>query len=86
MGSAIFYISYCINGTLHRHYLSVCPLVRNGIGGEGTTHSPEGEGWVGGLNSDDWRKSLALCLLCGMLKGTVSRDWIGPCMMLMDRP
>ncbi len=26
-------------------------------------HSPAGEG-VGGPNSDDWRKSMALCLLC----------------------
>jgi hypothetical protein len=26
--------------------------------------SPAGEGW-GSPNSDDWRKSLALCLLCG---------------------
>ncbi len=35
-------------------------------GGEGVTHSPAGEG-VGESqfgNSDDWRKSLALCLLC----------------------
>jgi hypothetical protein len=28
------------------------------------THSPAGE-VVGGPNSDDWRKSLVLCLLCG---------------------
>ncbi len=47
---------------------------------EGETHSPAGEGMgesqfgrlekkpsegVGSPNSDDWRKSLALCLLCG---------------------
>jgi hypothetical protein len=30
----------------------------------GRAHSPAGEGW-GSPNSDDWRKSLALCLLCG---------------------
>ncbi len=29
---------------------------------KGGTHSPRG---VGGPNSDDWRKNLALCLLCG---------------------
>jgi hypothetical protein len=29
------------------------------------THSPAGEG-VEGPNLDDWRKSLVLCLLCGM--------------------
>jgi hypothetical protein len=31
----------------------------------GGAHSPGGEG-VGGPNSDDWRKSLALCLLCAI--------------------
>ncbi len=29
----------------------------------GEAHSPAGGGWES-LNSDDWRKSLALCLLC----------------------
>jgi hypothetical protein len=29
----------------------------------GRAHSPAGEGW-GSPNSDDWRKSLSLCLLC----------------------
>ncbi len=33
------------------------------MGGGGGAHSPSGEG---GPNSDDWRKSLALCLLCGL--------------------
>ncbi len=32
-------------------------------------HSLAGEG-PGGTNSDDWRKSLALCLLCGVPLGT----------------
>ncbi len=31
----------------------------------GRAHSPAGEGW-GSPNSDDWRKSLALFLLCGV--------------------
>jgi hypothetical protein len=31
--------------------------------GGGGAHSPAGEGW-GSPNSDDWRKSFALCLLC----------------------
>ncbi len=31
---------------------------------KGAQHSPAGEG-VGGPNSDIWRESLALCLLCG---------------------
>ncbi len=36
--------------------------------GVGEQHSPAGEG-VGGPNSDDWRESLALCLLFGLLYG-----------------
>ncbi len=32
--------------------------------GKGGAQSPAGGGW-GSPNSDDWRKSLALCLLCG---------------------
>jgi hypothetical protein len=59
-------------------YHSVCPLVRIGT----TTFplpqasvyppQPKGRGHTrlrvrgGGSNSDDWRKSLALCLLCGI--------------------
>ncbi len=63
---------------IYKEYHSVCPLV--GIGTlpppshasecapppqakGGRAHSPAGEGW-GSPNSDDWRKSLALCLLC----------------------
>ncbi len=35
---------------------------------KGGTHSPKGEGMGGGgPNSDDWRKSLALCILCGLI-------------------
>jgi hypothetical protein len=53
---------------------SVCPLVRIGTlpppsrvppGTKGGTLSAAGEG-EGGPNSDDWRKSLALCLLCAV--------------------
>ena len=32
---------------------------------KGGVQYPAGEGW-GSPNSDDWRKSLALCLLCGL--------------------
>ncbi len=39
----------------------VCPPPGNSKGGG--THCPAGEGG-GGPRSDDWRKSLALCLLC----------------------
>ena len=39
------------------------PPPRNQREGGGQAHSPAGEGW-GSPNSDDWRKSLALCLLC----------------------
>ncbi len=35
-----------------------------GTKGGGDTHSPACEG-VRGPNSDDWRESLVLCLLCG---------------------
>jgi hypothetical protein len=42
----------------------VCPHPLLNLRGGGTV-SPGGEG-VGGHNSDDWRKSLALCLLCLM--------------------
>ncbi len=39
-------------------------------GTKGETHSPAGGDVGGGPNSDDWRKSLAFCLLllCGTLK------------------
>jgi len=43
----------------------VCPFPRNRGGGGGEAHSPADEGlgeWS--PNYDDWRKSLALCLLC----------------------
>ncbi len=39
--------------------VSIQPL-EPGVGGQ---HSLEGEG-TGEANSDDWRESLALCLLC----------------------
>ncbi len=38
------------------------PLPQNRGGG----HSPAGEGLGETTNSDDWRKSLALCLLCAL--------------------
>ncbi len=62
---------------IYKEYHSVCPLVEIGtlppplspasvppVPKDGGAHSPAGEGW-GSPNSDDWRKSLALCLLCG---------------------
>jgi hypothetical protein len=63
---------------IYLEYHSTCPLVRfwtptpslasecvpsHGTKGGGTP-SPADEG-VGSLSSDDWRKSLELCLLCG---------------------
>jgi hypothetical protein len=45
---------------LYLEYQSVCPFVQR----EGQ-HSLAGEGKVG-ANSDDWRKSFALCLLCAV--------------------
>ncbi len=64
---------------MYMEYHSVCPRVGIGIPqtpsecvpipaepklrGGGKAHSPEGEG-VGSPNSNDWRKSVALCLLC----------------------
>ncbi len=52
-------------------YQRVCTSPRNQrVGGE--AHSPAVRGW-GSPNSDDWRKSLALCLLCGMKSANVSR-------------
>jgi hypothetical protein len=64
---------------IYKEYHSVCPLVGIGtlpthlspLASEctppprtwGGTHSPAVRGWWS-LNSDDWRKSLALCLLC----------------------
>ncbi len=65
----------------YKEYHNVCPLVGIGTPpplsrklvcptappprnqGRGA-HSPAGEGW-GSPNSDDWRKNLALCQLCG---------------------
>jgi hypothetical protein len=40
----------------------VSPPLFGTKGGGGGQHSNAGEG--GGANSDDWRESLALCLLC----------------------
>jgi hypothetical protein len=62
-------------------YLSVCPLVRIGTPTPIPTSEcvPPGatwgeghirlrvRGWEGCPNSDDWRKGLALCLLCGLI-------------------
>ncbi len=42
----------------------VCPSPRNQGGGPGGHIRLRVRGW-GSPNSDDWRKSLALCLLCG---------------------
>ncbi len=66
---------------IYLEYHRVCPLVRIGTphpisrkrvchlprnrGGE--AHSPKGEG-LGGPSSGDYRKVLALCLLCGVLQ------------------
>ncbi len=68
----VFHITHKV--LIYTEYHSVCPLVRIGdspkpfpesqcatlepTGGE--AHSPSGGGW-GSPNSDDWRKSLALC-------------------------
>jgi hypothetical protein len=63
---------------IYKEYHSVCPRVEIGIlplspasvplppepGGGGHTHSLRVRGW-GSPNSDDWIKSLALCLVCG---------------------
>jgi hypothetical protein len=43
---------------------SECAPPHHDLGGGGGAHSPEGEG-LGDPNSDDLRKGLALCLLCG---------------------
>ncbi len=40
---------------------------------KGRTHSPCG--WGGGPNSDDWRKSLEFCLLCGSFPCPDYRWW-----------
>ncbi len=40
------------------------PLSPGTRGGEGGAHCMPARGWVS-PNSDDWRKSLALCLLSG---------------------
>jgi hypothetical protein len=52
---------------------SICPFVRIGTPPPPLHPEPKGghtclwvrRGWGGGPNSDDWRKSLALCVLCG---------------------
>jgi hypothetical protein len=50
------------------------PPLPPGTKGRGT-HSPTVEG-LGGPNSDDWRKSLSLCLLCGLYIFTLyCTDW-----------
>jgi hypothetical protein len=63
---------------LYLEYQSVCPLVRigslrpspasecviPGTKGEGGNTRLRVRGWGGGANSDDWRDSLAHCLLC----------------------
>ncbi len=49
--------------SLSRQRVCVCPSPRNQRGGGEGGHSAAGEGW-GSPNYDDWRKSLALCLLC----------------------
>ncbi len=46
----------------------VCPPPPNQrVGGQTSLRVGGGGGW-GSPNSDDWRKSLALCLLCGLSK------------------
>jgi hypothetical protein len=73
------FVEYCIN-KIHKYleYHSACPLVqietphplsRKRVcppppGTKGRTHSPSGEGVGGDPNSDDWKKNLALSLLC----------------------
>ncbi len=50
----------------------VCPYPRNQRGGGG--HTRQGvRGW-GSTKTDDWRKSLALCLLCGHVKQILERQ------------
>jgi hypothetical protein len=48
---------------------SVFPPLEPGGGGQHSLASEGGAG--GGASSDDWRESLALCLLCGLDKGRV---------------
>ncbi len=79
---------------MYLEYHSVCPLVRIGTthpllpqasvslprNQRGGAHSPAVRGWER-PNSDDWRKSLALCLLCAF---TLSLTilllfWLRPC-------
>ncbi len=72
-------ISILCTFNIYLEYHSVCPLVRlvaPSLASEsfsppepkGGAHSPAGE-WDGGCpNSDDWRKGLAHCLLCGLHK------------------
>jgi hypothetical protein len=51
----------------------VCPSPQNRGGGGHTRLRVRG--W-GSPNSDDWRKSLALCLLCGVYNG-----WLSACLV-----
>ncbi len=66
---------------VYLEYQSICPIVRIGsphpltrkraclpLGpeGGGEQHSLAAKG-VGGLNSDDWIESLALCILCAVV-------------------
>ncbi len=66
---------------------SVCPIVRIGtphqLSRKRVCPSPEPKGgrthstWVG-PNSDDWRKGIVLCLLCGdaYMSGTSVATWV----------
>jgi hypothetical protein len=53
---------------IYLEYHSVCPLVGIGTPHPLTDCAPplNQGGGGGGTHSDDWRKSLALCLLCGV--------------------
>ncbi len=82
---------------IYKEYHSVCPLV--GIGTPppplpltsvslpleskgGGAHFPACEGW-GSPDSDDWRKSLALCLLCGYAYRSLSAKRIKQCRIFL---
>jgi hypothetical protein len=56
----------------------VCPSPPNRGGGVGDGHTClRVRGW-GSPNSDDWRKSLALCLLCGEDTALLAVVLLGP--------
>ncbi len=77
---------------IYLEYHSVCPLVRIGTTppplSQASVSSPWNKGrgedspmrmrWRGSPNSEDWRKSLALCQLCGITvkKGKFRRNWV----------